>query len=101
MFDLLPLPRAVLLRELWPVFAILPPAFKPIDVAERAGVRKAELDDTVAVVEGCARVWPQGRFLMEGYERAERRRGADAGSGHGEGRGGGGNWYDWGGLGGS
>jgi hypothetical protein len=45
-----------LLRERCPIFAVLPPAFKPIDVIERAGVRKVELDDTVAVVEGCARV---------------------------------------------
>jgi hypothetical protein len=52
MFDLLPLPRADLLRQLCTIFAVLPPAFKPIDVAERAGVRKVDLDDTVAVVEG-------------------------------------------------
>jgi len=40
-----------------------------------------ELDDIVAAIEWCTRVWPQGRVLMEGYERVGRKREADTGVG--------------------
>ena len=51
MLDLLPLPRLILLRELCPIFAVLSPAFKRIDIAERARVREIELDNIIAIVE--------------------------------------------------
>ena len=56
---LLPLPQApsILLRQFCAVVAVLPPAFKRIDIAESAGVNKVELDDIIAVVELCAWVW--------------------------------------------
>src|SRR5712691_3094192 len=60
-----------------------------------------KFDDIIAVVEWCAWVWPQGRFLVEGHERTRRRRRTDARSGYsgGGGRGGsvsrGGRRYDW------
>ena len=88
---LLPHPSSIfLLRQFCAVVAVLPPAFERIDVAESAGVHKVELDDIIAVVERCAWVWSE-RILMEGYESAVRRRGANARSGHGGSRGGGSN----------
>ena len=46
---------------------------------------KVELDETVAVVDWShARIWLEGRILMEveGQEGTGRRRGADVGSGY-------------------
>jgi len=40
----------ILLRQFCTAFAVLPPAFKLIDVAESAGVHKVKLDDIIAVV---------------------------------------------------
>ena len=101
-FDLVALPRPVLLRVLRAVPAIQSAPLERIDVAERAGVGKVELDDIVAVVEWCARVWPQGRFRVEGHERTRRRRGTDARSGRVGGGDGGrardGRRYDWNGF---
>jgi hypothetical protein len=72
MLDLLPLPRLILLRELCPIFAVLSPAFKRIDIAERARVREIKLDNIIAIVERRPWVWPQGRFRVEGYKGARR-----------------------------
>jgi hypothetical protein len=100
-FDLLALPRLIPLRRFRTVPTVQLLAFERIDMAERAGVSKVEFDDIVAVVEWCARVWPQGRFLVEGHEGMRRRRRTDARSGYsgGGGRGGsvsrGGRRYDW------
>jgi hypothetical protein len=49
-FDLLPLPHPILLRHLRAFLAVLSPALKRIDVAQRARVGKVEFDDVVAVV---------------------------------------------------
>jgi hypothetical protein len=62
-------------------------AFERIDIAEYAGVSKVEFDDIVAVVEWCAWVWPQGRFLSEGHGRTRCRRRTDARSGYSGGAG--------------
>jgi hypothetical protein len=39
------------LSQLCPVFAVLPPAFEHIDIAERARVCEIELDNIIAIVE--------------------------------------------------
>jgi hypothetical protein len=74
-FDLLPLPRSVLLRQFCAVFAVLPLAFEHVDIAERACVHEIELENIIAIVERRPWIWPQRRFLVEGYEGAGRRRG--------------------------
>jgi len=100
-FDLVALPRPILLRVLRAVPAVQSAAFERIDVAECASVGKVELDDIVAVVDWCARVWTQERFFMEAHERTRRRRGIDVRTGHGGGggRGRAGRRYDWNGFG--
>ena len=65
MFNLLALPRPIPLRVFRTVGAIQSAAFERIDISERAGLGKVELENLVAVVEWCTRVCPQGRILIE------------------------------------
>jgi len=92
--DLVTLPHPIPLRVSRTVPAVQLGAFERIDIAQCAGVGKVEIDDIVAVIEGCAREWPQGRILLGGRERTGRRRGTDARSARG-----GAGRYDWSDLG--
>jgi hypothetical protein len=59
-FNLVALARPIPLRVFRPVPAIQSPASDRINIAKCTRVGNVGVDDIAAVVEWCARVWPQG-----------------------------------------